>query len=114
MVLSAGGRGICAFPGLKQRVEPKVKCPEGIQARVHGPHPGERLRHVVHGILYHRSRVTRLVAGRNVSGAILLGKDEEQNWDGVSERISCNSVRTPAAVQKRSHTRQVEEAESHQ
>lgn len=38
-------RGVRLLPGLKQGGETNIHNAEGIQARVNGPHPGERLPH---------------------------------------------------------------------
>ena len=64
-----------ALPRVEQSLKAIVELAEGVQARVNGPHPGERLRHLADGVL-HCPSANRPVAGGDATGAILLGEDE--------------------------------------
>ena len=80
-------RGRVGFvPSSKEGSKTKIQVAKGIQARVHGPHPGERLCHLAHGFL-HCARSHRSIAGGNAPGAVLVG-EEEQDWDGVAGEVA--------------------------
>ena len=69
----ASRRGICFLPGSVERLKAKIEIAERVQARVRGPHPGERLRHMAEGV-YHSARADGLVAGRDGTGTVPLSE----------------------------------------
>ena len=79
--LDSLGRGIGSLPGAEKGLETKVEGAKGIHARVHGPQPGERLRHVTEGV-FHCARSDGPSTGSEAACAILLG-EKEKDWDRV-------------------------------
>lgn len=90
---------VSAFPCLKQSVQPKIQFAEGVQARVDGPHPGERLRHLADGV-FHCPRADGSVAGGDATGPILLGEEEEDR-DKIAGDVAQVGLQTLGGAEAR-------------
>ena len=103
----ACGRWVSLLPRAKKSMDSVVQLAKPIQAWVHGPHPGERLRHLAEGVL-HRARAHGPVAGRNATDSVLVGKRSRMGTGSLD--TSWRSERTPMLAQNCSQMSQAAEA----
>ena len=75
----AGGGRVGLLPRLEQSREADIHGAEGIQARVDGPHPDERLPHASYGVL-HRARSDGPAAGGQLSEPVAVGEELEYRY----------------------------------
>ncbi len=77
--LHTGRRLVRLFPRLVQGGEAHVHDAKLIQARVRGPHPGERLPHASYGVL-HCARTDRVCAAGEAAVAVPMGEELEKRY----------------------------------
>ena len=68
-----GWWGVCFSIVAGLALETKINMAESIQARVLGPHAGERLTHLTHSI-FHCASPDGSTTGRESAGTVALGK----------------------------------------
>ena len=78
-------RGVGLFPCLVQGGKAKIDHAKLVQARVRGPHPGERLPHASYGVL-HRARTDRSPTASQAAVSITVGKQLEKRYLVAGDR----------------------------
>jgi hypothetical protein len=74
-----GGVRVIAFPRLEESLNPEVKLAERVQARVQGPHAGERLRHLADGF-FHCTRACAHVGRWARCDQSYIGRQRGAGW----------------------------------